>query len=44
MGGYPAQFASTNTPNPSPLQSIIGIGTSLGGAYLGGLGRAQGSN
>ena len=44
MGGYPAQFASTNTPNPSPLQSLIGIGTSLGGAYLGGLGRAQGSN
>ena len=43
MGGYPAQFASTNTPNPSPLQSIIGIGTSLGGAYLGGLGRAQGN-
>ena len=43
MGGYPAAFASTNTPNPSPLQSLIGIGTSLGGAYLGGLGRAQGS-
>jgi hypothetical protein len=41
MGGYPAQFASTNTPNPSPLQSLIGIGTSLGGAYLGGLGRGQ---
>jgi hypothetical protein len=43
MGGYPANFASTNVPNPTPLQSLIGIGTSLGGAYLGGLGRAQGN-
>ena len=42
MGGYPAQFTSTNVPNPTPLQSLIGIGTSLGGAYLGGLGRGQG--
>jgi hypothetical protein len=41
MGGYPAQFQSTNVPNPTPLQSLIGIGTSLGGAYLGGLGRGQ---
>ena len=41
MGGYPAQFQSTNVPNPTPLQSLIGIGTSLGGAYLSGLGRGQ---
>jgi len=29
-----------NTPSPSPLQSVIGIGSSLAGAYLGGLGRS----
>jgi len=40
MGGYPAQFQTTNIPNPSPLQQVLGIGASLGGAYLGGLGRS----
>ena len=40
MGGYPAQFTSTNVPNPSPLQTALGIGSSLAGAYLGGLGRS----
>jgi len=39
MGGYPAQFTSTNVPNPSPLQTALGIGSSLAGAYLGGLGK-----
>jgi hypothetical protein len=29
-----------NTPSPSPLQSILGIGSSLAGAYLGGLGQS----
>ena len=29
-----------NTPSPSPLQSVLGIGSSLAGAYLGGLGRS----
>ena len=40
MGGYPAQFQTTNIPNPSPLQQVLGIGASLGGSYLGGLGRS----
>jgi len=40
MGGYPAQFQTTNIPNPSPLQQVLGIGASLGGAYLGGLGKS----
>ena len=40
MGGYPAQFTSTNVPNPSPLQTALGIGSSLAGAYLGGLGQS----
>ena len=35
MGGYPAQFQSTNVPNPTPLQTALGIGTTLAGAYLG---------
>ena len=33
MGGYPAQYQSQITPNPTPLQSALGIGTVLGGIY-----------
>ena len=33
MGGYPAQYQFTNQPNPSPLQSALGIGATLGGIY-----------
>jgi hypothetical protein len=40
MGGYPAQFQTTNIPNPSPLQQVLGIGSTLAGAYLGGLGQS----
>ena len=35
MGGYPGQTQTTNIPNPSPLQSALGIGTTLAGLYLG---------
>ena len=35
MGGYPAQFQSTNVPNPTPLQTALGIGTTLDGIYGG---------
>ena len=35
MGGYPAQFQSTNVPNPTPLQTALGIGTTLAGIYGG---------
>ncbi len=35
MGGYPAQFQSTNIPNPTPLQTALGIGTTLAGIYTG---------
>ena len=41
MGGMGPQYQFTNQPNPSPLATALGIGTSLGGAYLGGLGRSQ---
>ena len=33
MGGYPAQFQSTITPNPTPLQTALGLGTTLAGIY-----------
>ena len=33
MGGYPAQFQTTNIPNPTPLQTALGIGTTLAGIY-----------
>ena len=33
MGGYPAQYQSQVQPNPTPLQSALGIGSVLGGVY-----------
>ena len=33
MGGYPAQFQTTNVPNPTPLQTALGVGTTLAGIY-----------
>ena len=33
MGGYPGQTISTNVPNPTPLQTALGIGTTLAGIY-----------
>ena len=33
MGGYPAQFQTTNIPNPTPLQTALGLGTTLAGIY-----------
>ena len=33
MGGYPGQTQQTVTPNPSPLQTALGVGTTLAGIY-----------
>ena len=33
MGGYPAQFTQTVQPNPTPLQTALGVGTTLAGIY-----------
>ena len=33
MGGYPGQYQFSSTPNPTPLQSALGIGSVLGGIY-----------
>ena len=33
MGGYPGQYQSTVMPNPTPLQSALGIGSTLAGIY-----------
>ncbi len=35
MGGYPGGTTTTNVPNPTPLQTALGIGTTLAGLYLG---------
>ena len=33
MGGYPGQTQTTNIPNPTPLQSALGVGSTLAGIY-----------
>tara|TARA_R100000541_G_scaffold38589_1_gene46371 strand:- start:9 stop:1043 length:1035 start_codon:yes stop_codon:yes gene_type:complete len=33
MGGYPGQTSTTNIPNPTPLQTALGVGTTLAGVY-----------
>ena len=33
MGGYPGQTVSTNVPNPTPLQTALGVGTTVAGIY-----------
>ena len=33
MGGYPGQTQQTAVPNPTPLQTALGIGTTLAGIY-----------
>ena len=33
MGGYPAQFQTTNVPNPTPLQNALAIGSTAAGIF-----------
>ena len=33
MGGYPGQTQQTVTPNPTPLQTALGVGSTLAGIY-----------
>ena len=35
MGGYRGQTQTTNIPNPTPLQTALGVGTTLAGIYGG---------
>jgi hypothetical protein len=35
MGGYPGQTITSNVPNPTPLQTALGVGTTLAGIYGG---------
>ena len=44
MGGYGAQYQSQVTPNPSPLATALGIGTTLGGIYGNVMGPVRGFN
>ena len=43
MGGYPAQYQSQIQPNPTPLQSALGIGSVLGGIYGNVMGPVRGT-
>jgi len=43
MGGYPGQTTSTNVPNPTPLQTALGVGTTLAGVYGGLTGKLTGN-
>mgnify|MGYP005820635915 CR=1 FL=1 len=33
MGGYPGQYQWSNVPNPTPLQTALGVGATMGGIY-----------
>ena len=33
MGGYPGQTQTSNVPNPTPLQTALGVGSTLAGIY-----------
>ena len=33
MGGYPGQTQTTNIPNPTPLQTALGVGSTVAGIY-----------
>jgi hypothetical protein len=33
MGGYPGQYQFSSVPNPTPLQTALGAGTTLAGIY-----------
>jgi len=35
MGGYPGSTQQSFVPNPTPLQTALGIGTTLAGLYMG---------
>jgi hypothetical protein len=35
MGGYPGQYQFSATPNASPLQTALGLGTTFAGLYGG---------
>ena len=33
MGGYPGQYQFSSVPNPTPLQTALGAGSTLAGIY-----------
>ena len=33
MGGYPGQVTQTVVPNPTPLQTALGVGSTVAGLY-----------
>ena len=41
MGGYPGSVTQTAIPNPTPLQTALGVGTTLAGIYGGLTGKSN---
>jgi len=33
MGGYPGQYQWSSMPNPTPLQTALGVGATMGGMW-----------
>jgi hypothetical protein len=33
MGGYPGQYQWSSMPNPTPLQTALGVGATAGGIW-----------
>ena len=43
MGGYPGQYQWSSVPNPTPLQTALGVGATMGGIWGNVMGPQRGS-
>jgi len=44
MGGYPGQYQWSSQPNPTPLQTALGVGATMGGIWGNVMGPQKGMN
>jgi len=44
MGGYPGQYQWSSQPNPTPLQTALGVGATAGGIWGNVMGPQRGMN
>jgi hypothetical protein len=44
MGGYPGQYQWSSMPNPTPLQTALGVGATMGGMWGNIMGPEKGMN
>ena len=44
MGGYPGQYQWSSQPNPTPLQTALGVGATMGGIWGNVMGPQRGMN